>query len=333
MKDREWMNRIICNAKWILIALAFILFVFFANAQDVKVEVRSEPSQVLIGDYIQWSYDLKYNPAEFNVQIVPPGDSLGRFEMVERKKVDTVLSGENLQVRQTFMITCFDSGRWVIPPYEFRIQPLNGQNPYSLFSDSLVVDVRTVAVDTAKPIKPIYEIIEARRSWRDYIPYLLTGVAGLLLLLGIIYYFKKRNVKKKTPEAKIAYRPPWEEAILRLNELEMEKMWEQDEKKYHTEIADTIRTYLEEGFHLYCFEKTSGEIVTDFKKVLKGRQAKNRQEILEQLRSLLNLADLVKFAKSKPTPEDHLQAVEVAKAFITKTYKIIEQELQKEGGE
>jgi predicted ATPase len=63
-----------------------------------------------------------------------------------------------------------------------------------------------------------------------------------------------------------------------------------DQKEYYTRLTDTLRTYLEERFGIKAMEMTTGEIMERLR--LEEDQSK-----IDELRDLLETADLVKFAK------------------------------------
>jgi hypothetical protein len=63
------------------------------------------------------------------------------------------------------------------------------------------------------------------------------------------------------------------------------------------------------------FEKTSSELMQQIKK--QKALSNSRQAV----RSIFETADLVKFAKNKPSEEEHLQSMELAREIILESYK------------
>jgi hypothetical protein len=79
-------------------------------------------------------------------------------------------------------------------------------------------------------------------------------------------------------------------------------------------LTDILRKYLENQFRILAMEFTSAEIMENLKeKTGVGVDA------LETLGKVLTMADLVKFAKYTPLPEDHEQSMENAVDFVNKT--------------
>ena len=319
--------------KTALLLVVFMLSTTITSlAQDVKVSSQVDKSQILIGDHINLEYKVDFNPQQFRVQLPQIADTFNKFETIRRNELDTLEEREKIILTQQNIITNFDSGVWVIPAQKFVITPLDGSATFEILSDSIPIVVNTVAVDTSKPIKPIFEIIAAKKSFWDTYKNWFFGF-GALMLLGILLFFlikKYRSRKKKITVTKKVYVAPWDNAIQKIQSLQSKKLWlHGEEKKHHTELTDIIRTYIEDAFGLDCFEKTSQEIVTDVKKFLQKNKFKKRGEELDKLRNIFFVADMVKFAKSKPSIEEHEQSNVEAASFVESTATFI-QRLQKQ---
>lgn len=292
------------------------------NAQEVKLETKVDKQTIVIGDQLKLEYKLRFDPTKFNVQFPRLADTFNRFELVERLKIDSGQKGADLILTQSNIITHFDSGSYAIPPQTFTIKPLDGSPAYEIASEKVQIMVNTVVVDTSKAIMPIYDIIAAKKAWWDpYLYYALALLALLLLLVLFIYLRKKMRSKNgKTKEIKKVFVSPWDNASQKISSLVSKELWLADkEKDHHTQLTDIIRTYIEDAFGLDCFEKTSQEIITDVKKYLQKNKYKKRSEELEKLRTIFFTADLVKFAKSKPTEQEHEQSNRAAENFVLST--------------
>jgi hypothetical protein len=307
--------------KSVITYLMFLLCCYTSQAQDVKVKASVDTARILIGDAIKLTLSAEYDPSKFKVQFPLPNDTFNHFELVEKGKPDTIAGRENSVITQQLTITHFDSGQWYIPAFGFIISPLQGQTPYSLLTDSIPVMVNTIAVDTSKPFKPIYEIREARMPLIQKMKYIAAALlAAALAGLLIFYLIKKyRNKNKQTVAAENEIKlPPHEKALQAFESLEAAQWWlEGREKDYHTALTDIMRTYLEEQFSLDCFEKTSSEIISQVKKT---RALSNCRK---ELRHIFETADMVKFAKSTPSADQHAECLQLAKEVIVESYKKI----------
>ncbi|MBK7480262.1 MAG: hypothetical protein IPI69_11465 [Bacteroidales bacterium] len=92
--------------------------------------------------------------------------------------------------------------------------------------------------------------------------------------------------------------------VIAFRELELlrdEQLWQKGEtKRYYTRLTEIIRQYLENRYGVNSLELTTSETL---EALLKTGFKKN--ELYKRLRSVLNQADLVKFAKYKPDPVEN----------------------------
>ena len=90
------------------------------------------------------------------------------------------------------------------------------------------------------------------------------------------------------------------------------KKKKEDVKSYYTELTDALRIYMQERFGFNAMEMTSDEIIDK----LNEQQDK---EWIDELRTLFNMSDLVKFAKYKPLINENDMNLINAIEFINKT--------------
>jgi dTDP-glucose pyrophosphorylase len=105
-------------------------------------------------------------------------------------------------------------------------------------------------------------------------------------------------------------------ALQKLEQIKTEKIWQQGQiKQFYTDITDVIREYLENGYQINAMEMTTEEIVALVKK------NKDLDEIRIVLKEMLELSDLVKFAKFVPLENDNEKMVLDAFMIVEKTTK------------
>jgi hypothetical protein len=103
-------------------------------------------------------------------------------------------------------------------------------------------------------------------------------------------------------------------AVNRLNELNARNLWQQgDVKLYYIELTEILRVYLERRYRIQAHEQTTDEIFAALKD--KGLSKESSNILLQ----ILQLADLVKFAKQQPTAYENEQSMENAIIFIQQT--------------
>jgi hypothetical protein len=88
-------------------------------------------------------------------------------------------------------------------------------------------------------------------------------------------------------------------------------------KLYYTRLTEITRLYIERQYGIPAMEQTTDEIMLAFRKT-------NREDSLldEMLKELLELADLVKFAREDPLPVDNQSNLNSAYLFVQKTYPL-----------
>lgn len=267
-----------------LLFIAFALFSFMSFSQ-VKTEI--DTTTIRIGEQIQ--YQIIVNETD-NVKFPKfQLDSSRKVEIVKSFKIDSLKN----QLIKKYALTSFDSGRWVLPPQKVFIK-----NKVFL-TDSVIIDVATVAVDTIKqPMFNIKTIQNEPYVFSDYLNY-FWGILAFLIVIATILYFIFR--KKPTQEEILAKIPPFDRAKQRLVELDGKKLIKQNRiKPYYVELTDIVRTFIEREMHIPALESTTDELmetITDFND---SSHLNIPKETLNKLKKLLQEADLVKFAKSKP---------------------------------
>tara|TARA_R110002073_G_scaffold279026_1_gene443228 strand:+ start:524495 stop:525634 length:1140 start_codon:yes stop_codon:yes gene_type:complete len=273
--------------KYILHIILLIGVAGYAQ-NDAKVSTKVDTTKIRIGEKI--NYQIVVDNAANGV-IFPELelDSLGGVEIVESFNVDTL---KNRLIKK-YALTSFDSGSYVIP----RQRVLIWSQEY--LTDSLRIDVATVAVDTTKQqmytIKAIQNEPYTLADYKKYLWWLLL----VFMLVGLVAYFILR--KKPTEEEIEARIPPYQLALKRLTELDEKQLWQNNKiKEYYVELTGIVRTYIEREIRIPALESTTDELVetlNDFKEVA---SIETSDDTLKKLKELLQEADLVKFAKSAP---------------------------------
>jgi hypothetical protein len=112
--------------------------------------------------------------------------------------------------------------------------------------------------------------------------------------------------------------PPHEVALEALKVLEEKQLWQDGHfKRYYTELTDILRTYMDGRFKVSTLEKTSDEILRTMR-LTDGITNSS----LQNLRQVLELADLVKFARFKPLPDENQLSLMNAKMFVSQTVEV-----------
>lgn len=296
------------------IALLILLCCSTSNTfAQTTIKTQYDAKQIMIGDQLRMFITVDKDKND-QLQWATIPDTFNSLEIVERGKIDTIKGNNDNTIRykQKLLVTGFDSGAFTIPAFQFPVKPAN-DTLRLLSTDSLSLLVQTVAVDTTKAFKDIKNIREAQLTWLDYKEYIF-GIGGGLLLLGLLIAFILMRKKKGPIIPKKPNETPHEKALRLLKELEAQQLWQNDKvKEYYIELTDILRNYIEEQHNIEALELTSDELLSSMKQ---NRLLKVNRKLI---RPVLQTADLAKFAKAKPLPQEHIDALENTKAFITVT--------------
>jgi len=286
--------------------------------QDVRVTARLDTGAMLIGDHV--GLKLQFNgPAGSQVLWPVFNDTiLQNIIIIGRSKIDSSFSKnkKDLTLTQELNLTCFDTGVYTFPQIPFRYRLLPDTSVKTASTGLSMLMVHTVKVDTTNVIKPIKGPLKIPITFLEMLPYILLALALIALTLILIWYIQKR--KKNEPLIQI--RPkgklqPHEKALRDLEKLRIRKLWQEGHiKEYHSELTDILRTYIEEGFGIPAMESTTFEIIEKLKQVNDFTEP-----VIEKVKQILQLADMVKFAKRIPLPQDNENALNSGIEFIRET--------------
>ena len=165
-------------------------------------------------------------------------------------------------------------------------------------------------------LKDIKNVWSPRFVLFDYIPSYVWIILLVLLLIGVgvylyIKYFRNRTQQDVIAEAEII---PHEKALEELYKLKEEKLWQSgQEKLYYTQLIDILREYIDSRFSINAMEMTTTEILASL------RANKETKLVEANLKTILEVADFVKFAKMRPLPEDNEASMRNAIKFVEST--------------
>lgn len=293
---------------WLLLICAPRL----AGAQtDAQATLSGDPLRLTVGDQSRVFLSVQHDPKLSRVAWPVVPDSFGKLEVVEKAKIDTVTKGRFVQYTQRLMVTGFDSGEFVIPPFTVDVTP-NGAAPYQLTTSPLNILVQTLDVDTTKPIKPIKGIMIVESSWLDYLWYIIG--AGVLLLAVILYFALRKKPKPVVVEPAAPPVPLHVRTLNALDELEKKQLWQRNEvKEYYVGLTDILRGYIEARFAVPAMERTTDELTAA------ARQHAELCRHVNPLYTILSTADMAKFARAQPMPDEHVNALRLTREFVTAT--------------
>jgi hypothetical protein len=298
-------------AKKYLALLGFTIFFGYSSGQIVTIETVLDTNQIELGKTTVLKYSVKKNNNDI---VLLPGflDTIyDGIEIIGNILIDSVELNEDQEIlEQSIQITSFETGNRYIPAQPFVHIGTSG--PDTILSNPAYINVVGVAVDSSGTIRDIADVEWVMPTFKEVLPFIM-GFLGIGLIVFLVLYFWRRRNKSEDelkPAKKIE--PPHIIALRELDKLKAQKLWQHNQiKEYYTKLTQIIRTYIENQFGVLAMEETTREILQDIKK-----QGLDERINMRQLEELLNLADLIKFAKGEAQPEENIEQLEVAYTFV-----------------
>ncbi|MBN2637773.1 MAG: hypothetical protein JXR65_01650 [Bacteroidales bacterium] len=285
-------------------------------AQQVpKVTATLDTNAIMIGDQIGLNIKVSV-PKGYQVYWPVLSDTLApHIELIRAEKTDSIIKNDQDSYQRKLVITSFDSGAFTVPSFVFHLRNNTTGQVDSLSSQEMELKVFTPMVDTAKAFKVINAPESVPYTFAEILPWILIVLGIALGIYTIVWYVSKRKkgkplfAKKTKPKL-----PPYDQAIKRLEELRLNKVWQSGKiKEYYTGITDIMREYFTDRYQFEAWEMTSDEILYE----LKGKKV--NAQAMEKVKATLELSDLVKFAKAQPTALENDTALNYCVDFVNET--------------
>ena len=302
------------------------------HAQQPQVSVQMDSTYVTFGC-----------PMTFHLQaIVPEGQSilfpqdvvhrggivayddstqyLLELDTFRQLSVDTIQqSGGLLTLTQDITVFAFDSATFYIPPFEFVSQSGDTLRTNSL-ALKVFVPFESVEVDPQKfvGLKDVQdpEFVLMDYLWYFLLPLLILALAAAAYYGWRYYQSHKQDAPVVVPQVKPL--PAHVVAMTALDALAEKKLWQNGRmKEFHTELTDILRQYIEQRFGVPAMEKTTDEILDELYELAESQKAS-----LVNLRQILTMADLVKFAKFAPMADENQLSFMNSKMFVEQTKRV-----------
>ena len=272
-----------------------ILLLFCSQAWSQKISV--DTNIIFVGQQAEIEISNNIKNSEFWPNF---NDTLVKGLEIVQSDFDTLSE----EIIQKIIITSWDSGSYYIPPIKFSATSK---------SNALIINVLLLDIDANSELKDIKGPLDDNIGWSDIWPWLLLT---LIILLSIFTYKKYFNKKKKTVVVKKNIQTPAHVLALNaLKKLENKKLInKKDIKEYYSSISEIIRRYIENRFNFPALELTTYEILDII-------TANIKKEDTISLKNILEISDLVKFAKKIPDQNENIKNLNLATDFVKKTKK------------
>ena len=294
-----------------LLISVILLFMLSVCGFAQTVHTYVDRDSVRVGDIV--TYTIVFD-GEYSAVSYPDASAFDEdFELISRQRFQLSERRDSLVFQlQIFAVDDITIGRKAI-----QIQRAQGDT--TVYTTPVPLFFKTILAGDDEEFRPFKPIFDFARVWW---PYLLL----LLIAAAVAYYFYNRhkNREPETVEEPVPVEPPkpFENPLMVLKNT-ISKLGNftalqsrVDYEQFYVAIGDAIRLYLKKVYKFPALEMTTREINLQLQKDLAPT------EIITITRSVLNEADIVKFANFQPSNEQAKQAHNKAMEFI-KTAEIV----------
>jgi len=282
-------------------------------AQNPSVETRLSKDTMELGERIDYSISVRH-PAAQSI-IGDPFVDFHDFEVTQIRKYEPEKSGGNVTERWQYTITTFRLDSFDIPPP--RVALLQGRDTTVIEGMAKRLIVAGVLDTSIKDIQPEKPMIAGKVNWWLFALYvaLILGAVAAIIYLIYRWWDRRRRKGEAVAHTPIIIRRPEEIALEQLENIKSKRLIDKGEFKiFNTEVSNVVRSYIEAKFNTLALEMPTSELMRHFQ-----RQGLLDSTQFSTLRALLEVADLVKFAKYKPSPDECEDVMERAIQFIIRT--------------
>ncbi|MBQ9474582.1 MAG: hypothetical protein IJU81_09275 [Bacteroidales bacterium] len=219
-------------------------------------------------------------------------------------------------VRQLTSCICFAPGH-------HAIAVVAGGSPDTSY---LHITVDTLpAVDTASvaDVRDIDPIIKEPYTFWEIARWPVLAIVLAALVVALVYIIGRiKSHKPIIPALAPKPIPPYDMATRQLDDLRQKALWQKGlVKQYYTDLTDIVRQYIEGEFGVASTDMTTAQTIEALSSI-----AYRPKGIDDQVRQLLDTADMVKFARSEPSDDVHGRAMAMATTIVDEMHSAKEEE-------
>ncbi len=298
--------------KRILTILALLVSALGMRAQ-VNVEATIDSLQILIGEQAHINLEVSLDADKHAVMPLIADTLVRGVEVLDIAKPDTqyVNDDKRMIIKEVYTITSFDSALYYLPPMEVMV------DSQTYRSRPLALKVYSMPVDTLHP-EAFFgpkDVMKPDFMWSDWYLAIACVVLWAPLVVLLVYVIRRLRdnkpiIRKVKVEPKLL---PQDVAMKEIDRIKKEKIWQNGrEKEYYTQLTETLRRYIQARFGFNAMEMTTDQIVAHLQSV-------DDDSAMAELQGLLQMADLVKFAKFTPLMNENDMNLLNAVRFINRT--------------
>ncbi|MCD6097727.1 hypothetical protein J7K18_02425 [bacterium] len=304
--------------------VALILaMVFTASAlySGISVSTEVSRSEITIGDTITYVVHIEYDTT---LSVEPPSaaENLGQFEIRDFNISEPETLGSKVKQEFAYIISTFDIGEFEIPPIGVLYKTTDDTTLKAIMTQPVKITVNRISPENATEIKDVKDPESLPFNYRKVIIISTTIIVALLVVGFVLYYIKRKRKRVSMLGFAAPHRPPDEVALERLLSLDESELLKRKEyKQFFTQLSDILREYLEARFDVPALESTTSQLL----QLLADIDEIDR-DVIDNITQILQLSDLVKFAKYIPLDEEVSGVIDDVRSIIeqTKREKVVD---------
>jgi len=317
----------------VFLFILFLLLISGCKKDDISNEIKLikpviayskvDKVKAQIGDIINYTLTIE---SEKDVKLNIPNlqKKFSDFYILEKKENPSkIIDNKNVKIFN-FKIQAQKVGSYIIEPIEIQyVLSQNLENKYGKTTNTktskIFIEIQSVLQKTDKnndieDIKPLEKILVLNLA------FIIIG-SVILVLLILLFIFRKRFKKVKAPKKFLAHEIAFEE----LEYLKESQFIENNELKiFYFQLSDILRRYLKNRFDIVALEKISNELIKEIE-----TNYNIEKENKEFLIYFLETTDFYKYTDFISTSELANELFEKAYLFIENTKDILESKEEK----
>ncbi|TKJ42347.1 hypothetical protein CEE37_01305 [candidate division LCP-89 bacterium B3_LCP] len=304
--------------------LATLVISSALNAAVFEADLSFSADSIVVGDPVTMHIAIE---APAGGQLILPEWSQALAPLELLSPIDTISVVRENNIQRWILeweTTCYSGGNQIIEPIQFRWQPDDNVSadtaftrPYQIFVQGIVPDsIKALADTTAQP----HHLLQPNRSrklgysFAEIAPWIAAAIAAVFIFFFIRWLLRRRKRQTEEIQAGPPPRPAHEIALEALDELRDKRLYQEGRiKEYYSALSEIIRIYIEAHFDVPAMESTSFQLLRDIEPRL------GNQELYDALGTMLNDADLAKFAKHQPNALTCQKGLERGYSLVEKT--------------
>jgi hypothetical protein len=309
-----------CVASWGLLLGLLLAAVLAPRAEAQDVRLAASVDTALVGERFELTVAVTHT---FAAEVVFPTPEAGPMLFgdlvplargpVRGRYRGTAAPGVRTD-SVTYEVAAFGVDRARVPA--FSVEIVSQGDTAVVAAEPFVVPLRSVVPPEGAGLRGFGPLATFPGPWW---PWVLLAVAIIGLVALLVYWWRTRPrapapapVEGEVP-APQPPDPPHKIALRALRFLEINTDLGDREhlKPFYVEMADVLRTYLAKRLGVPARERTTAELVR-----LLRRRPEVPRRVVGRVAAVLELADLVKFADLRPSPQDSRTAILEARAAI-----------------